>query len=207
MNQQDAEQVKRQLLNNIESHFPKEKAEILKRQIMSMGDEQLEKFLEKSNQSNQPNECIFCSIASGNTESYKIGENDSSVAVLEINPISKGHVIIIPKEHLPVDSLPSEIKNFAKEIAQKIKDKLEPKDVEIAGLDIGGHGVINLIPVYKDENLKSKRYKADKSELDEVSGILKESAKESKKPEKKKVEKKPKPEKISQKSWLPKRIP
>ena len=201
MDSRDAEQVKRQLLNNIESHFPKDKAEILRRQIMSMSDEQLESFLEKSN---QPNECIFCSIASGNIESSKISENDSAVAVLEINPISRGHVIVIPKEHLPVESLSSEIKNFAKDIAQSIKDKLKPKDVEIAGLDIGGHGVVNLIPVYGNENLKSKRYKADKDELDEVSGILKEEPKK----QAKKREKAVQPKKISgDKFWLPKRIP
>jgi len=202
MEQQDAEHVKRQLLNNIESSFPKDKADILKRQIMSMSDEQLESFLEKSNASG----CIFCSIASGNTESHKIDENDSAVAVLEINPISKGHVIIIPKKHEPVESLSAEIKNFAKEIAQKIKDKLKPRDVEIAGLDIGGHGVINLIPIYKDESLKSKRYKADKEELEEVSNILKESKKPEKQ-EKPKVERVSRPKKISEKSWLPKRIP
>jgi len=200
MNSQDVEQVKRQLLNNIESNFPKDKADILKRQIMSMNDEQLENFLEKSNQSN---ECIFCSIAAGKAESSKIAESDSAVAVLEINPISKGHAIVISREHIPVNSFSSEIKNFAKEVAQNMKDKLKPKDVEIAGLDIGGHGVINLIPIYNNENLKSKRYKAEKSELKEVSNILKEQEK----PEKKKAEKKPKPEKISQKSWLPKRIP
>ncbi len=198
MNPQDAEQVKRQLLDNIESSFPKEKADILKRQIMSMDDSQLEKFLEKSQQ-----ECIFCSIASGKVDSFKVGESDSAAAVLEINPISKGHVIVIPKEHIQSEVFPSEVKSFAKEMAQNIKDKLKPKDVEIAALDIGGHGVINLIPVYKDESIKSKRYKAEKSELEEVSNILKESEK----PEKKKVEKKPKPEKISQKFWLPKRIP
>ena len=200
MNQQDAEQVKRQLLNNIESNFPKDKADILKRQIMSMKDEQLESLQEKSNQSDK---CIFCSIASGKLESFKIEENDSAVAVLELNPISRGHTIVIPKEHIAVESISSEIKNFAKDLAQRIKDKLEPKDVEIAGLDIGGHGIINLIPIYGNESLKSKRYKADKEELKEVSDILKEA----KKPEKKKVEKKPKIEKISQKSWLPKRIP
>lgn len=188
MNSQDAEQVKRQLLDNIESHFPKDKADILKRQIMSMNDEQLESFLEKSNQSN---ECLFCSIASGKIESFKINENDSAVAVLELNPISKGHAIIISKEHMPVDSFSAEIKNFAKEVAQKIKDKLNPKDVEIAGLDIGGHGVINLIPIYGNENLKSKRYKAEKNELEEISDILKEQKKQEK-PEKPTAEKKAK---------------
>jgi histidine triad (HIT) family protein len=202
MNSQDAEQVKRQLLNNIESSFPKDKADILKRQIMSMDNEQLESLMKKPTS----NECIFCSIAAGDIESFRIAENDSAVAVLEINPISKGHMIIIPKKHESVESLSPEIKNFAKELAQKIKDKLNSKDVEIAGLDIGGHGVINLIPIYSNENLKSKRYKADKKELEEVSNILKES-KRPEKQEKPKVERVSRPKKISEKFWLPKRIP
>ena len=61
----------------VPGNFPKKRVDILKRQIMSMNDEQLESFMEKSN---QPNECIFCSIASGKAQSYKIDENDSAVA-------------------------------------------------------------------------------------------------------------------------------
>lgn len=202
MDSHEAEQVKRQLLNNIESNFPKDKADILKRQIMSMNDEQLEQFLEKSNQP----ECIFCSIASGKSQSYKVDENDSAVAVLEINPISKGHTIIISKEHLPSETFSKEILSFAKSVAEKLKEKLNPKDVEIAPADFGGHGIINLIPVYNDESVNSKKYHASKEELEEMSKVLKES-KEAKK-EVIKKEKIPKPKVLKEKnSWLPKRIP
>lgn len=204
MDSHEAEEVKRQLLNNIESNFPKDKADILKRQIMSMGDEQLEKFLEKPNQTG---ECIFCSIASGNMQSYKISENDSAVAVLEINPVSRGHTLIISKKHLPLEDFPKDISPFAKTVAENIKEKLKPKDVEMASVNFWGHGIINLIPVYSDESINSKRYKASKEELDEVSKILKEQNKEVKK-EKIKREKIPKPKRIKEKKfWLPKRIP
>jgi histidine triad (HIT) family protein len=200
MDSHEAEQVKRQLLNNIESNFPKEKAEILKRQIMSMNDEQLETFLDKSN---QPNECIFCSIASGKFESHKVDENDSAIAILEINPVSRGHTIVISKKHTSLEEFPKDISSFAKSVAENIKEKLKPKDVEIASLDFGGHGVINLIPVYNDESINSKRYRAKKEELDEVLKILKEEKiKEIKK------EKVHKPKRIKQERfWLPKRIP
>jgi len=205
MDSSEAEQIKRQLLNNIESSFPKDKADILKRQIMSMDDEQLESFLNKSPA--QTSDCIFCSIASGASQSYKVDENDSAVAVLEINPVSKGHTIVIPKKHLPLEELPKDISSFAQSVAEKIKEKLKPKDVEIASLDFGGHGVINLIPVYNDESIKSKRYKASKEELGEVSTMLKEQNKEIKK-EKIKREKIPRPKRIKEKKfWLPKRIP
>jgi histidine triad (HIT) family protein len=203
MDSHEAEQIKKQLLNNIESKFPKDKADILKRQIMSMGDEQLEQFMEKSN---QPAECVFCSIASGSAQSYKIDENDSAIAVLEINPISKGHTIIISKKHLPFEEFPKEIAPFAESVANKIKEKLKPKDVEIASVDFGGHGIINLIPIYDNESINSKRYRASKEELEEVSKILKEPAEIKK--EKIKREKIPKPKILKEKrSWLPKRIP
>lgn len=201
MNSNEAEQMKRQLIENIESSFSPDKAAILKRQIMSMSDEQLEGFMEKSSQ--QSGNCIFCSIGQGNLESHKIDETDSAVAVLEINPISRGHTIVISKEHLPIEKFSKEISVFAKKVADELKEKLAPHDVEIATANLGGHGVINLIPVYKDESINSKRYKASKEELDEVMKILKEKPKEKKVP----VEKIRKPKIIKEEIRLPKRIP
>lgn len=203
MNNQDAEQIKRQLIENIESNLPKEKGDVLKRQIVSMSNEQLESFLKRSG--TNP-ECIFCSIASGKAESFKINENDSAVAVLEINPASKGHVLIIPKEHVSLESFSPEIKKLAGEVAQILKDKLNPKDIEISSQDFGGHGVMNLVPVHKGESINSGRNKITKDELKEISETL--IKKEEVEKEKPKKEKKSRPEKISDKKfWLPKRIP
>jgi len=201
MDSHEAEQVKRQLLNNIESNFPKDKADILKRQIMSMSDDQLESFLEKSG---QQKECIFCTIASGNAESYKVDENDSAVAVLELNPVSRGHTLIVPKDHIPLENFPEEISSFARKVAEKLKEKLNPKDVEIASVNFGGHGTINLIPVYTDESINSKRHKATKEELSDVLDILVKKEEEPKK----EVKREKGPKKTKEKMlWLPKRIP
>ena len=124
---------------------------------------------------------------------------------MEINPVSKGHTLIISKEHLSLEKFPQDISSFAKSVAEKIKERLKPKDVEIASVDFGGHGIINLIPVYNDENINSKKYGASKEELEEVSKILKEN-KEMKKQEIKR-EKVSKPKIVKEKFWLPKRIP
>ena len=43
--------------------------------------------------------CIFCSIVSGQIPSLKVFENDSVLAFLDINPISDGHTLVIPKAH------------------------------------------------------------------------------------------------------------
>ena len=44
-------------------------------------------------------DCIFCKIVSGDIPCYKIYEDESILAFLDINPVSAGHTLIIPKEH------------------------------------------------------------------------------------------------------------
>ena len=45
------------------------------------------------------NNCVFCAIAAGEIPSFKVYEDDIVLAYLDINPFSKGHVLVIPKEH------------------------------------------------------------------------------------------------------------
>lgn len=45
------------------------------------------------------NDCVFCAIAAGEIPSFKIYEDDSVLAFLDINPFSEGHTLVIPKEH------------------------------------------------------------------------------------------------------------
>ena len=126
-----------------------------------MDDEQLEKFLEKSIKAN----VYFVQLLQETSQSHKIDETKYAIAVLEINPVSRGHIIVISKEHIPLEKLSTEISDFAKTVAENLKEKLNPKDVEIAPVDFGGHGTINLIPVYNDESINSNRYKAQKKNL------------------------------------------
>ncbi|KAJ5075924.1 hit family protein [Anaeramoeba ignava] len=48
---------------------------------------------------NQKN-CIFCKIIKGEIPSYKIYEDENTLAFLDIKPLSKGHVLVIPKKHV-----------------------------------------------------------------------------------------------------------
>ena len=45
------------------------------------------------------NDCVFCAIAAGEIPSFKVYEDDLVLAYLDINPFSKGHTLVIPKEH------------------------------------------------------------------------------------------------------------
>lgn len=199
-------QIKKQIIRQIETTFPEDKKESAIKQIELMGPEQLEEFLEKNNlikagKNLTGNQCIFCSIISEEVSSYKIDENKDSIAILEINPISKAHVLIIPKKHcLFQKKIPKDISSLLEKISKKIKSKFKPKNILTARTTLFEHEVINLIPVYKDETIDSKRYKAKKEELEDVQKILTKI--------KKIVIKKQKVKKINEKNlWLPRRIP
>jgi len=206
------EQIKQQIIQQIENTFPEEKKESAIQQIEEMNEEELENFLAQNNliktSENEEEKCVFCSIVSEKIPGYKISENDSALAVLEINPVSRGHTLVIPKVH--VQEISKETQDFAKEISIKLKEKLSGpnevssgvKEMQIEESEMFGHKIINLIPIYDDETLERKKQPASKKVLEELQKEL--SIKMEKKEEAQEIEKKP--EIISEK-WLPKRIP
>ncbi|RLG14533.1 hypothetical protein DRN69_04110 [Candidatus Pacearchaeota archaeon] len=199
LTEEQTSQIKQQIIQQIESTFPEDKKELAKQQIISMNAEQLEAFLKQNKILKDNTQCVFCSIISGDIGSYQIDKNESAIAVLEINPISRGHVLIIPKKHMLFDKkVPLDISSLAKKISKKIKTKLKPKEIKILPSNLFGHGIVNLLPIYKNETLDSERRKASPDELEELQRLFKE---------KKTIIKKPKTKKINEKLWLPKRIP
>ena len=200
LSEQQAEKIKAQLLSQLENtNLPNQ--ESIKENIETMNPQELEEFLNQNNLVNKNStQCIFCSIAFGEVQSYKIAENEKAVAVLEINPVSKGHILIIPKEHiLSEKEIPKQAKELAKKIAEKIKS-LKPKSIEIIPSNMFGHEILNVFPVYKNETLDSKRNRTEPEELLKLQKEFEEKPKL-------KLMKKPKTKIIEEKIWLPKRIP
>jgi len=206
LTEEQIREIKGQLIGQIESSFPEDKKEQAKHQVQEMDEEALESFLEKNNliKSQSENTCVFCSIVSEKIPSYKLAENKKAIAVLEINPISTAHALVIPKEHfLGEEKIPNEAHTLAKKIAKKIKSKLKPKQAKLFFSEFMGHEAINILPIYKDEKENSPRKKASEKELEELKGLLSE----------KKRAKRIKPQKIERiekprgKIWLPRRIP
>lgn len=208
ISEEQAKEIKKQIIQQIESTFPEDKKSQAKKQIELMNPEQLEEFLEKNkliasqlsgNKGIQ--ECIFCSIISEKIPSYKVDENKSASAILEINPISTAHILIIPKKHSSFkEKIPKDISSLSEKISKKIKKEFSPKEILTSKTSLFGHDVINLVPVYENETLDSERRQAKKEELEELQKILTKKKKE--------TIKKSKHQKIDEKKlWLPKRIP
>lgn len=197
-------EIKNQLVSQIKKSFPEERKEFATKKIESMNGKELEEFLKNNNLSlENGQQCIFCSIISGKIPSYKIAENSSSIAVLEINPVSKGHTLIIPKKHVTEkEKLPPEVDSLAKEVSKKIKSKLKPLKIKKEIAHAFGHEVINLIPIYKGQKIGERREEPKNN----LSRLQKELFIKPKPKQPPKIEK-PKTEKISENIRLPRRIP
>lgn len=207
------EELKKQLINVIEKNYPEDKKKFAIEKILSMNAQELEEFLIKNNLIKKTGDldCVFCAITQNIISSKKIDENKNAVAVLEINPVSKGHVLIIPKDHINSSKkIPKDVFSLEKSVSKRIKSKLKPKKVLKKASNAFGHEVINLIPVYKDEK-NLERYKASDEELVVLQELLLKETKISKvdkiKLDNKKISANTKNAEGMKLAWLPKRIP
>ncbi len=171
--------LKEELIRHIESSFPEDKKEFAISQIEAMDSEELEKFLiknqllKKEGANTGTGHCVFCSIVFGDIKSYKIAENSKTIAVLEINPISRGHTIIIPKEHISSEKeLPKQVAVLSKKVSSLIKKRLKLEEIKTEYSNVLGHEVINIIPFYKNQKGSSERKPASAEKLSEMQEIL-----------------------------------
>ena len=70
-------------------------------------------------------DCIFCKIAAGEIPSRKIYEDSDLIAIMDLNPTSKGHSLIIPKEHCTNiyyidEDIAAKVMKTAKKLATKM---------------------------------------------------------------------------------------
>lgn len=111
------------------------------------------------------NDCIFCKIVKGELPSYKIYEDDNFFAFLDINPVSLGHSLLVPKKHyknlyeLPDETL-KKIMPLIKKLAIAIKKGVNADGVNIimnndgAAGQIVPHAHFHIIPRFADDGLR-----------------------------------------------------
>ncbi len=109
------------------------------------------------------NDCIFCKIINDEIPATKIYEDKLTLAFMDIGPVSKGHVLVVPKEHHdPLMNTPDKILHalvsVAKKIAQAQKKGLKADGInltqangEVAG-QIIPHIHFHIIPRYKNSD-------------------------------------------------------
>jgi len=184
-------QLKKQLKSQTE-HLPPEQKREAEKQIEEMSTEALELMIQQQSKGEgRGGKTIFRMIVDGDVESVKVGENLSAVAVLDINPISKGHILIIPKKPVKTPKqIPKEAFALAEELSLKIMDNLKPKETKAETESKFGEAVLNIISIYdKPLSTSSPRAKATTEELNQIKREL-ETIKIENKPEKIKISRK-----------------
>ena len=123
---------------------------------------------------------IFTKIIKGEIPCYKIAESEQYFAFLDINPLAKGHTLVIPKQESDYlfdldDDVLAGINVFAKKIAAAQKKAIECKRVGVAvlGLEVA-HAHIHLIPINSeaDINFSKPKLKYEHEEFEAIANAI-----------------------------------
>ena len=108
---------------------------------------------------------IFSKIAAGEIPSYKCAENEKFYAFLDINPLAKGHTLVIPRREVDYifdmdDDELAEFEVFAKQVAVALKKAFPCKKVAqvVLGLEVP-HAHIHLIPMNSEGDVDFRKEK------------------------------------------------
>ncbi len=123
---------------------------------------------------------IFSRIIAGEIPSYKVAEDDKYFAFLDINPVAKGHVLVVPKHEVDYFfDLSNEelggIMAFAKRVAAAIKASFPCNRVglSVIGIDVP-HAHIHLVPITKGSeiNMSNPKLKLESTEFEAIAKLI-----------------------------------
>ena len=126
---------------------------------------------------------IFSKIIAGDIPSYKIVEDDRFYAFLDINPMTKGHTLVVPKQETDYifdldDALLAEMVIFSKRVSLAIEKAISCKRVGmmVIGLEVP-HAHIHLVPIQSegDLNLSNPKLKLSNDEFLEIADKIKKA--------------------------------
>lgn len=125
---------------------------------------------------------IFTKIVQGEIPCHKIAESDDFLAFLDINPLAKGHTLVIPKKEVNYlfdleDGLLSNILLFARKVAKALEAAVpcERIGVTVIGLEVP-HAHVHLIPISNigDMNFERPKLTVSHEELAELAAKIRE---------------------------------
>jgi len=111
-------------------------------------------------------QCLFCGIAHKQVPSYIIYEDDKIIAILDINPLTSGHVLLFPKEHYPVfQAIPQDVMDHLSKAIRLISNTML-KALKATGTNIynangvvagqkAPHVIIHIVPRYDSDGINS----------------------------------------------------
>jgi histidine triad (HIT) family protein len=113
----------------------------------------------------QDPDCLFCKIVAGEIPGTKVDEDERTVAFMDINPATRGHLLVVPREHsknlleMPEDDLDAVMRS-AQRMARRVTERLGADGVNLlnscgsAGWQTVFHFHVHVIPRYEGDPLK-----------------------------------------------------
>jgi len=110
-------------------------------------------------------DCLFCGIVAGDVPAQIVDSDEHTVAFMDINPATKGHALVVPREHsadlmeISGEDL-SRTMNAARRLAQRMRETLEPDGFNIlnscgpAAWQTVFHFHVHVVPRYDNDPLK-----------------------------------------------------
>lgn len=126
---------------------------------------------------------IFTKIIKGEIPCYKIAENDQFFAFLDINPLAKGHTLVVPKLQNDYifdldDQMLADMMVFAKKVAKAIEANVPCMRIGVAviGIEVP-HTHIHLVPINKvgDLNFANPKCQLSSDEMEEIADKISKS--------------------------------
>ena len=126
-------------------------------------------------------DCIFCKIVAGEIPSHKLAEDDKTLSFMDINPWTRGHALVIPKNHsrnlydIDADDLAA-MHAAAQALARRMRDRLECEGVNVlqssepVAMQTVFHTHVHVIPRYSDDGLQMPAH-PKQVDHDELAGI------------------------------------
>jgi histidine triad (HIT) family protein len=110
-------------------------------------------------------DCLFCGIVSGDVPGQIVDSDENTVAFMDINPATRGHALVVPRNHSTdlMEISDEDLSNTmvaARRLAQRMRDVLEPAGFNIlnscgsAAWQTIFHFHVHVIPRYEDDPLK-----------------------------------------------------
>lgn len=134
-------------------------------------------------------DCIFCDIIAGESPASVVYEDDVVIAIMDINPINTGHVMVIPKKHFPyMADMDEDTGAHLFKIAMRVQRAVRRSGVKCEGVNLflaDGeaafqdvfHLHIHIIPRFKGDAFKisvDRSVKPPREELDKIAAQLRD---------------------------------
>jgi histidine triad (HIT) family protein len=112
-----------------------------------------------------PDDCLFCGIVAGRVPAQVVNSDEHTVAFMDINPATRGHALVVPREHATdlMDVSDADLERTlaaARRLARRIDEVLEPAGFNLlnscrpAAWQTIFHFHVHVIPRYDDDPLK-----------------------------------------------------